>query len=104
MRYIQSLMGKLKIRSKNNIKIVDLLQDLKLSESELFRILKEINVRMEEGQKNLDQQEAASVRRFLNEQRRRAELKSVQIGLPSIIKVQALAKKLELPVGEVLSI
>ena len=97
-------MGKLKIRSKNNIKIVDLLQDLKLSESELFRILKEINVRMEEGQKNLDQQEAASVRRFLNEQRRRAELKSVQIGLPSIIKVQALAKKLELPVGEVLSI
>ena len=104
MRYIQSLMGKLKIRSKNNIKIVDLLQDLKLSEGELFRILKEINVRMEEGQKNLDQQEAASVRRFLNEQRRRAELKSVQIGLPSIIKVQALAKKLELPVGEVLSI
>ena len=104
MRYIQSLMGKLKIRSKNNIKIVDLLQDLRLSESELFRILKEINVRMEEGQKNLDQQEAASVRRFLNEQRRRAELKSLQIGLPSIIKVQALAKRLELPVGEVLSI
>lgn len=97
-------MAKLKIRSRNNVKIVDLLRDLRMSEGELYRILREINVRTEEGQKNLDQQEAASVRRYLNEQKRRAELKGVQIGLPSIIKVQVLAKKLELPVGDVLSI
>jgi len=96
-------MGKIKVRSKNNVKIADLLQDLKLSESELYRILKEINVRTEEGQKNLDQQEVASVRRYLNEQQRRAELRSQEINIPSIIKVQELANRLELPVGEVLS-
>lgn len=96
-------MGKIKIRSKNNIKIVDLLQELKLSEGDFYRILKEMNIRVEEGQKNLDQQKAASVRRYIKEQQRRAELQGQTIGIPSIIKVQDLADRLELPVGEVLS-
>lgn len=95
-------MGKIKIRSKNNIKIVDLLQELKLSEGEFYRILKEMNIRVEEGQKNLDQQKAASVRRYIKEQQRRAELKGQTIGIPSIVKVQDLANRLELPIGEVL--
>jgi translation initiation factor IF-2 len=96
-------MGRIRIRSKNNIKIVDLLQELNLSEGEFYRILKEINIRLVEGQKNLDQQEVASVRRYLKEKQRRAELRSQTIGIPPIIKVQELAKKLELPIGEILA-
>jgi len=95
-------MGKIKIRSKNNVKIVDLLAELKLSEGEFYRIIKEINIRLEEGQKNLDQQEAASVRHYLKEQQRREELRGQTISLPPIVKVQDLSGKLELPVGDIL--
>lgn len=91
-------------RTRNNVKIVDFIRDISVSEGELYRILKQINIRMEEGQKNLDSQEAARVRGFLNEQRRRAELRRQTITLPSIIKASDLAKKLELHIGEVLAI
>ncbi len=96
-------MAKIKIRSRNNVKIVDFLRQLNLTESELFRILRNVNIRLEEGQKNLDQQEASRVRQFLNEQRRQTELKQQTISLPSIIKVQDLAKRLGLPVGGILA-
>jgi len=93
-----------KMRSRNNVKIVDVLADLKLSEAKLMHILREVKIRVDDGQKNLDQQEVARVRQYLNEQRRREELKQRQISLPPIVKVQAFAEALELPVGEVLSV
>lgn len=96
-------MAKSKIRTKKNtVKIIDLLAELRISESKLQYILREVGIRLDEGQKNLDLQEAGAIRHYLNEQRRREELKTKQISLPSIIKVQALASQLELPVGEVL--
>ena len=88
---------------KNNIKIVDALEELGLSESRLHAILKEIGVRTAEGQKNLDQSDIARVRGYLNEQKRREELKSNVVDLPSIVKVQDLAGLLQLPIGDVLS-
>lgn len=96
-------MAKAKIRTKKNtVKIVDLLAELKLSEGKFQHILREVGIRLAEGQKNLDLQEAAAIRRYLNEQRRREELKSKKISLPSIVNVQEMAKLLELPVGEIL--
>lgn len=94
---------KVGMREKNTVKIVDLLSELGLSGGKLNQILREVNVRLEEGQKNLDRQEVARVRQYLNEKRRREELKKQAIAIPSIIKVQDLAKALELPVGEILS-
>lgn len=96
-------MAKSKIRTKKNtVKIAEFLAELKLSEGRLQQILRELNIRISEGQKNLDLQEAAAVRRHLNEQRRREELKQQTISLPSIVKVQELAKLLELPIGDIL--
>ncbi len=95
---------KTKFRSKQTIKIADFLLDIGLSEGQLKHVLREINIQMEEGQKNLDASEAARVRQYLNEKRRREALKRQTIQLPSIIKVQDLAKRLELSVGEILSI
>lgn len=66
-------------------------------------LLKEVGIRIAEGQKNLDQGEVARIRGYLNEQERRAQLKGKTIDLPSIIRVQDLAKKLELPIGSVLA-
>lgn len=91
-------------KAKQTIKIADFLHDLRISEGKLNQVLREVGVRMTEGEKNLDMGEVARVRKYLNEQHRREELKKQTIALPSIIKVQELAKKLELPVGEVLSI
>ncbi|PIR74776.1 MAG: translation initiation factor IF-2 [Candidatus Magasanikbacteria bacterium CG10_big_fil_rev_8_21_14_0_10_47_10] len=92
-----------KIRSRNNVKILDFIKEIGISEMELARILRELRIRMEEGQKNLDQQEAARVRGFLNTQRRRAELQKQTIALPPIIKVSELAERMELPIGIVQS-
>lgn len=92
-----------KYRTKNSVKIADFIHDIGLSEGKLYSILRELNIRTEEGQKNLDQNEAGRVRGFLNEQRRREELKRQSITLPSIIKVAELAKRLELSVGDVLA-
>src|SRR3989344_6475469 len=92
-----------RVKAKRVMKIADVLAELKLSEGKLYHILREVNIRTAEGQKNLDQQEVARVRQYLNEQHRREELKGQTIALPSIIKVQALAVALELPVGEILS-
>lgn len=66
-------------------------------------LLKEVGIRIAEGQKNLDQGEIARIRGYLNEQERRAQLKGKTIDLPSIIRVQDLAKKLELPIGNILA-
>lgn len=96
-------MAKRRFASKNTRKITEVLQELKLPEGRLFTILKEIGIRTVEGQKNLDQSAVARVRGYLNEQERRASLKAKTIELPSIIRVQDLAKKLELPIGNILS-
>ncbi len=101
-RYYSFLM-KTRMRTKNTVKIADVLVELGLSEAKLHYILREVNVRLEEEQKNLDRQEVARVRQYLNERRRREELKEQVIALPSIVKVQDLATGLGLPVGEVLS-
>ncbi len=96
-------MAKRRFASKNTRKITEVLEELKLSESRFFFILKEIGIRLAEGQKNIDQSAVARVRGYLNEQERRAALQSKTIELPSIIRVQDLAKKLELPIGNILS-
>jgi translation initiation factor IF-2 len=88
--------------SKNNRKIVDILQELHINEGRLMFLLKEVGIRLAEGQKNLDQSEVARIRGYLNEQDRRAQLKGKTIDLPSIIRVQDLSKKLELPIGNIL--
>ncbi len=93
-----------KYRTKNSMKIADFLADLRISEGKLYSILRELNIRTEEGQKNLDQNEIGKVRGFLNEQRRREELRGQTITIPSIVKIQELAVRLELPVGNVLGI
>lgn len=90
-------------RSRNTFKISDLQQELGLTEISFYRVLREAGIRVEEGQKNVDQNEAGRVRQYLKEQRRREELRGQKIAIPSIVKVQELAKALELPVGEVLS-
>lgn len=92
-----------KYRTKNSIKILDFIQQIGISEPKLMAILRELKIRVEEGQKNLDQNEAGRVRGYLNEKKRREELKKQKITLPSIIKVAELAKRLELSVGEVLA-
>lgn len=96
-------MAKRRFASKNTRKITEVLQELKLSEGRLFAILKEIGIRTVEGQKNLDQSAVARVRGHLNEQERRASLKAKTIELPSIIRVQDLSVKLELPIGNILA-
>lgn len=96
-------MIKRRFPSKNTRKIVDVLQELQLTEGKLMFLLKEVGVRIAEGQKNLDQSEIARVRGYLNEQERRAQLKGKTIDLPSIVRVQDLAVKLELPIGNILS-
>ncbi len=101
--YDTILMTKPRHRTRSTVKIADLLSELGLPESALRSILQEVNVRLEEGQKNLDGQEAAKVRQYLSEQRRREDLKKQVIALPSIVKIQDLAKMLQLPVGDILS-
>ena len=96
-------MMKRRFPSKNNRKIVEVLQELRLTEGKLMFILKEVGVRIAEGQKNLDPSEIARVRGYLNEQERRAQLKGKTIDLPSIVRVQDLAVKLELPIGNILA-
>ncbi len=95
-------MIKRRFPSKNTRKIVDILQDLHITEGKLLFLLKEVGIRIVEGQKNLDQGEIARIRGYLNEQERRAQLRGKTIDLPSIVRVQDLAKKLELPIGNIL--
>lgn len=92
------------VRSRNTTKIADLQQELRLPDPEFARILRLVNIRLEEGQKNLDQNEVGRIRKHLNEQRRREELRRQRISLPPIITVMNFAKALELPVGNVLSV
>lgn len=73
-----------------------------MSESQLFSLLRTLNIRLEEGQKNLDQQEVGRIRAYLKEQARKQELRGQEVPLPSIVKVTDFAKALELPLGEVL--
>jgi translation initiation factor IF-2 len=92
-----------RIRSRNTTKIIDLLAELKVSPEKLQRVLRELRIPVSEGQNNLDQNEVGKIRQFLNEQKRREELKRQTIAIPSIIKVQDLAKALRLPIGDVLA-
>jgi len=98
------LMAKHKFRTKNTTKIAELLSELKLSEAIFQNILREVNVRLEEGQKNLDQQEVGRIRQYLKEKQRKQEMQAQTISLPSIVKVVDFAKLLELSVGEVLTV
>lgn len=90
-------------KTRENFKIVDVVQELRLSEGEFFRLLSELKIRLTEGQKNLDGREVALLRQRLNEKRRREEARSKTVALPSIMRVQELATALQVPVGEVLS-
>lgn len=90
--------------TKNTTKIEDLKAELRLSDSAFASILREVNVRLEDRQKNLDQNEVGRIRKFLNEQKRRAELRNQTINLPSIIKVSDFAVALQLSVGDVLGV
>ncbi|MEX1112333.1 MAG: translation initiation factor IF-2 [Candidatus Andersenbacteria bacterium] len=97
-------MAKRKFRTKKNtVKIADFLQEMQLSEAKFNFLVRETGIRLTEGQKNIDLQETARIRGYLNEQRRRQDLKNKIISLPPIIKVQGLAKRLGLPIGDVLS-
>lgn len=97
-------MAKMKYRTRNTSKIADLQQELGLSDAALSKVMREVNVRIDEGQKNLDQNEVGRIRRFLNEQRRRAELRGQTITLPPVLPVREFALRLELPIGNVLSV
>lgn len=90
------------LKSRNTTKIADLLQDLRISPEKLRYLLRELRIYVEEGQKNLDQNEVGRIRQFLNDQRKREELRGRMIRIPSIIKVPDLAVALKLPIGEVL--
>lgn len=94
---------KARFRTKSVTKIVDFIKEIGLSEGKLMSILRELNIRLTEGQKNLDHNETSRVRAYLNEQRRRETLRKQTITLPSIIKIQELSKRLEISVGEVLA-
>jgi len=97
-------MAKLHAKTKNTTKIADLQAELGLSDQAFNDVLREVNIRLEDRQKNLDQNEVGRIRQFLNEKRRRAELRGQTIHLPSIVRVQDFAEALELPVGEILSV
>ena len=97
-------MAKHKFKTRNTAKIAELKAELKLADAEFSNILRQVNVRLEEGQKNLDQQEVGRIRSYLKEKARKAEMQGKTIYLPPIVKVADFAKALELPVGEVLSI
>ena len=84
-------MPKSKFRTKNTTKIADLLGELRMSENQLMGLLRTLNIRLEEGQKNLDQQEVGRIRAHLKEQARKQELRGQEIALPSIVKVKDLA-------------
>lgn len=91
-------------RTRNTTKIADLQQELGLPEPRFQALLKTVGIRMDEGQKNLDQNEVGRIRQYLNEQRRREELRQQKISLPSIVRVSDFAQLLALPVGEILSV
>lgn len=95
---------KQRYKTRNNVKIVDVLKDLKITEPDLRTILKEVDIRTIEGQKNLNQQEVARVRQYLNEKKRKAELQEQVINIPPVVKVQDFADLLELSVGDILGV
>src|SRR3989344_5459529 len=92
------------IRTRNTLKIAEFQQELKLSDAKFNSILRIVGIRLEEGQKNLDQNEAGRIRAYLNEQHRREELRGQKIVVPSIVKVSDFAKALGLSVGEILAV
>ncbi len=95
---------KIKGRTKSVTKIIDLQQELGLSEGQLFGIMRLVGIRVSEGQKNLDQNAVGRIRRHIKEQKRREELRGQTIKLSPIVKVTDFANALELPVGEILSV
>ena len=93
-----------KYATKNTTKIEDLKAELKVSEGDFANILREVNVRLEDRQKNLNQNEVGRIRKYLNDKKRKAELQGQTINLPSIIKVTEFATALELSVGDILGV
>src|SRR5687768_9594481 len=87
------------LRSRNTIKIIDLQQELGLTDQKLAVLMRAVNIRLEEDQKNLDQNEAGKIRQYLHAKRRREEMKQKPVQLPSIVKVSDFAKAMELSVG-----
>src|SRR5688572_12667257 len=97
-------MIKRNLRARNTVRITDLQQELGLSDPRFQSLLRTVGIRLEEDQKNLDQNEAGRIRAHLNEQRRREDLKQQVITVPSIVKVSDFAKALGLSVGDVLGV
>lgn len=95
---------KKRAREKSTIKIVDLQRELGLSDTAFQYTLRQVGVRLVDRQKNLGHNEVGRIRQYLNEQQRRTELKQQTIRLPSIVKVQELARRLERSVGDVLGV
>lgn len=97
-------MAKQKFRTKKNTrKIAEVLSELNLAEGIFNSIVRETGIRLVDGQKNIDIQDVARIRAFLKEQTRRKELKRQTVSLPSIVRVQDLAVRLELPLGTILA-
>ncbi len=97
-------MAKIHARSRNTTKIAELQQELGLSERDFQDIVRQVNVRIEEDQRNLDQNEVGRIRKYLNDQKRRHELQGQTIKLPSIVRVQDFADALEVSVGNILAV
>ena len=97
-------MAKIKARSRNTTKIADLQSELKLSDGDFFAVIKEVGIRIDDGQRNLDQNEVGRIRKYLNDKQRKAELQGQTITLPPIVRVQDFAEALELSVGDILSV
>lgn len=93
-----------KFASKNTTKIEDLKAELRLPENEFTQVLRDVNIRLVDRQKNLDQNEVGRIRKFLNDKKRKSELQRQKISLPPINKVTDFARALELPVGEILGV
>ncbi len=85
-----------------SVKLQDLAAELQLSESELERYLRPAGVAVPEGVKRIPDKDAARLRGFVRDSRRREAKKQETIRLPSIVSVRTFAEKLELPAGEVI--
>jgi translation initiation factor IF-2 len=84
------------------IKIQDLQQELKLSDSELSRYMGLAGVRIDEGVKRLQDKDAYRIKGLVRDSRRREAKKKELVRLPSIVSVRDFALKIELPVTEII--
>jgi translation initiation factor IF-2 len=85
-----------------SVKLQDLAGELQLSEGELLQYVRSAAIAVPEGVKRIPEKDAARLRGFIRDQRRREAKKQETVRIPSIVSVRALAEKLELPAGEVI--